>query len=249
MTGNVVLELQTEIQGAVSADSPSVYDIAEGQSAELKPRSVKTEYQELSDNAITIETENNKVFVSTSYSERKSGFGEEYLGSNIQTLVIPLSTLNLVPGKEMKISIIYEGEEIISVNADLEKEETEEPAEEQKINLTENQTQINLTSEENATAFEPSNISLTDEEKQILLENLGNIPVTTIRSEVFNGKLIRGYEYGGYKIEYSYDYPQNETVLEEKIKEDIIRWQKEIAEIFLSKKIVPEQVEIGEAEY
>lgn len=240
MTGGVVMELETEINGEVSADSPFAYELKEGQSAELKPKSVRTDSQELPDDAIKFENENNYVFVSTDYSEKTRGFGEEYLGDSRKILVIDLADLNLTTGKELKIRLVYEEKEIISLNVNLENGEAEPlpslPLEQnQTANLIEQNQTLNVTEQK----IEPEKLFLTEKEKAVLLESFGDIPVKTIRSEILNKKLIRGYEFGGYKIEYSYSYPQNEKFLKAQMEADIIRWKKEIVKTILAKEIIP----------
>jgi len=246
MTGRVVMELETEINGEVSADSPFVYELKEGQSAELKPKSVRTDSQELPDDTIKVKTENNQVIVTTDYGERKNGFGEEYLGNSRKILVIDLADLNLRTGKELKISLVYGEKEIILLDVDLENGKAESTLEQnQTSNITEQNQTLNITEQKT----EPEKLFLTEEEKTVLSENFGDSPVTTIRSEIFNRRLIRGYEFGGYKIEYSYDYPQDESILKLQMEADIIRWKKEIVKTILAEKIIPEQVEIGKGEY
>ncbi|MEK6913396.1 MAG: hypothetical protein AABW47_01865 [Nanoarchaeota archaeon] len=95
-------------------------------------------------------------------------------------------------------------------------------------NSKKNETQIEF--------IEP--VSLTEQEKQILLTQFGNISVQTIKSELFNGRYVIGYEFGGYKIEYSYDADLSEAVLKSQMEKDRISWLKNIADKLLETESV-----------
>jgi len=240
-TGRVVMELETEVQGEVSVDNPFVYELEPGQTVELKPKSVKTDLGGLSDNVIDLDIQENQVIVTTDYLEKEKGFGENYLGNSRETLVIDLSDLNLIVEKQLKISLVYSEEEVVSLEMPLGekiiKDQTTEKPKEEK-NKTE---EISKPVEE---PVEVPYLALTDEEKAILLEEFGeDFSIETIRSEVFNERLIIGYKLREYKIEYSYDYPMDEEILELQMEADRIKWLKDIAQTLLQKENVPETVE------
>jgi len=96
---------------------------------------------------------------------------------------------------------------------------------------------------ENATNLEviESTIALTEQEKQTLSTQFKNISVQTIKSELFNGRYIIGYEFGGYKIEYSYDADLSEAILKSQMEKDRVRWLKNIADKILENESIHEE--------
>ena len=54
MTGMVSMELNDEIKGIVSKDKPFVYELKEGEKAELKPKSVSIGGEEVEENTISL---------------------------------------------------------------------------------------------------------------------------------------------------------------------------------------------------
>jgi len=77
MTGKAIIEFEREIEGQVTAGETFAYTLQEGERAELKPRSVKTDSEQLSDSDIELKTEGNGVIVTTAHSETGQDFGEE----------------------------------------------------------------------------------------------------------------------------------------------------------------------------
>lgn len=89
-------------------------------------------------------------------------------------------------------------------------------------------------------------LPLSDEEKQILIDEFGN---ESIKSEVksFKDRIIVRYEFGGMWIENSYDSDLVEEELEEQMEDDRIKWLRDIIDQIL-KEETPEY-EIGEGSY
>jgi len=235
-TGNVVMELQTEINGQVSVDNPFTYTLNDGETVEVKAKSVRTDSEDLNDNVIDLEITDNEIIVTTDYSEEEEGFGEDYLGEDIKSIKIDLSNLNLMLNEgDLKISLIYSEEELISLTTVLqEKKNTEEVQEEVKEEITEE-------------IIIPSGVELTEEERAILIKEFGidykeNIKI--IRQVVENGRLKIGFQLGSYKIEYSYEYPQSTENLKIQIKTDKEKWLSSIASTLLRKASVPQSVNI-----
>jgi len=124
MTGKAVVEFERETDGQVAASETFTYTLQEGERAELKPRSVRTNFGQLSDNDIELRIEGNDVIVTTNYSETGEGFGEDYLGSRSKEIVIDISNLGLILEQEnLKISLIDSDQEIISLSTVLEEGE------------------------------------------------------------------------------------------------------------------------------
>jgi len=242
-TGNVVIELQTEISGEVSADTSFTYDLEEGQTAELKSKSVKTDTQDLSDNVVDVEVQDNQVIVTTDYLESEKGFGSDYLGDKSKTLSVDLSNLNLIFSQgELKVSLVYSEEEVVSLTTVLQ-EQGAIKGSSGGISSEKEKPVIKEEPKKKKAPEIPELPYLTDEEKLVLIEEFGAIDIETIRSEIFNEKLIIGYKLRDYKIEYSYDYVENMTLLEPQIEADRIRWLKEIAATLLRKKVPSQPIE------
>jgi len=196
----------------------------------------KCSNEDLNDNVIDLEITDNEIIVTTDYSEEEEGFGEDYLGEDIKSIKIDLSNLNLMLNEgDLKISLIYSEEELISLTTVLqEKKNTEEVQEEVKEEITEE-------------IIIPSGVELTEEERAILIKEFGidykeNIKI--IRQVVENGRLKIGFQLGSYKIEYSYEYPQSTENLKIQIKTDKEKWLSSIASTLLRKASVPQSVNI-----
>jgi len=246
-TGRVVMELQTEIDGQVSVDNPFTYTLAEGETVEVKSKSVRTSLEDLSDNVINLEVEGNEVIVTTDYSEEEKGFGVEYLGEDTKSLNLDLSKLNLLLNKgDLKISLIYSEEELVSLTTVLQEGETaevqvqgeEEPVEEVIEEVPEQEIVVI-----------GSGIVLTESEKEILIKEFGSINIITIREEVDNGRLIIGSQLRDYKIEHTYEYPQDTGALKIQIEADRTKWLKDIVATLSRKASVSQQVDIIEDSY
>ena len=236
-TGNIVMELQREVDGQVSIDNDFTYTLEEDETVEIKSKSVRTSLEELSDNVIDFEVEGNEIIVTTDYSDKEEGFGEEYLGKDKKTLNIDLSNLDLVLNEgELKISLIYSEEELISLTTVLQEGETSEvQVEEEEVPEEE--------------VIIPSGVDLTEEERAILIWEFGDNKIIVIRDEIYNGRLVIGYKLRDYKIEYSYDSPMDEKVLAKQMEIDRTRWLKDIAATLLRKESVPEDANKAEDSY
>ncbi len=244
-TGQVSLELEKEIIGTVSADKEFTYDLDEGENIELKALSVEIDGKKISDNEIQLILEENKVTVTTDYSIKEKGFGQDYIEDGGETLSIDLDQLNLVlePG-ELEIKLVYGKNEILELTTNLESgeiivEETDEIIEE----INETIVETNATIKEIVQIKDIGDI-LTIEEKAELLITFGNVSIKTIKSELINDRIIMGYQIGNYEIEYSYDSALNDTVLDLQMEKDRIKWLKDIAKTLLEKE--SEAIELEE---
>ncbi|MCK5624341.1 hypothetical protein KAI04_00685 [Candidatus Pacearchaeota archaeon] len=245
-TGNVIMELQREIEGQVSIDNPFIYTLEEDETVEIKPKSVKTNLEEINDNVLDIKIENNELIITTDYLDNEEGFGEEYLGDNTKDFNIDLSDLNLVLGEgELKISLIYSEEELISLTTILQEGKTSgaqiqgEPIQEPIQEEVEVPQEIKI----------PEGVNLTKSERAILLKKFGSININTIRQDVEDGRLKIGsqlVEDPSYTTEYTYEYPQTTEALKIQIEADRTKWLKDIAASLLKKEKVPEEKNIVE---
>jgi len=245
-TGRVVMELQTEIDGQVSVDNPFTYTLTEGETVEIKSKSVRTDSEDLNDNAIDLDIDGNEVTVTTDYSEKEKGFGKDYLGEDIKSLKIDLSNLNLMLNEgDLKISLIYSEEELISLTTVLQEGKTSETQKEGKEIIEEEVGEV----PEPEIVVIGSGINLTDGERAILIREFGEIKIQTIREEIDGDRLIVGSQLRDYKIEHSYEYPQNTEDLKIQIEADRTKWLKDIAATLLRKERVPQPIDIIEDSY
>jgi len=246
ITGRVSMNLESEISGKVSKDEPFIYDLKQGEIGELKPNSVRTNSEELNDNDISFKVENNQVIVTTEYSEKSKGYGQEYIGDKEKTILIDLSKLNISFEKgDLIVKLVYDNEEIISLSTYL--------GEEKKVlNKTsiEEITELNETIEgdltlnetyENETLLDVEDF-LTEKERGVLINKFGNLSINTVKSELFKNKLIIGYNLSEYSIEFSYDSSLNEEELKSLMEKDRIKWLKDIADSLLYEKTNAEKV-------
>ena len=245
-TGRIVMELQTEVDGQVSVNNPFTYLLDEGETAEVKPKSVRTSLEDLSDNVIDFKIEGNEVVVTTDYSEEEKGFGEDYLKENIKSFEVDLSALDLMLDEgDLKISLIYSEEELVSLTTILQEGETSETQLEEVEEVEEVIEEVEEILEQEVIVV-GSGINLTEKEKAILLKEFNSIGIVTIREEVYNGRLIIGSQLRDYKIEHSYEYPQDLEGLKIQIEADRTRWLKDIAATLSRKKSIPQKVNVIE---
>lgn len=230
-TGQVSLEIQNRIDVEVSVGNDFIFELSEDQTAEIVPGSVRTDSKELPDDTIELDIVGDKVIIITDYSEIEQGFGEDYLGFDEKEISIDLSKLDLVFEQgELKVSLVYNAEELISMTTFLEtgeviaEEEPVEEPEEKPQNITliiENRTESNIT-------LETVEAVLTYEEKAILTKEFGNASVEITEAEEKNNRLIVKYELEDYWRLATYDISLSQEDLEAQMEADKIKWLKDI---------------------
>jgi len=229
-TGKAIVKFK-EISGEVSKGKEFVYELQSGETAEIKPNSVGTNSKNLlGDDAVNLKIKENKVFVSTNYSENKK-----------QDLNIDLEKLNLITQEgELEISFVYENETLAflkkEINSkDLGKDAILEINQSLKINNSEfNETIVNQSD------FQIEN--LTNEEKEILLKEFGNVSIQTIKSELFKDRFIIGYKLENFEVEFSYDSKEPKEILNSQIKSDKIKWLKDISVVLSQNESFPKEI-------
>jgi hypothetical protein len=257
MTGMISMELKEEVEGKASKDKPFVYELKDNESAELKPQSVSVEGEEVGDNTVSLEIKDNQVSVTTDYSKVEKGYGEEYLGNKDKTLSLDLSDLNLTLEEgDLNIKLVYNDEEMLSLKTSLEEGEKtsgevveQEPVDEETnqaeeiVEIPDESNTSEETMQENATVEEIVDSSvwdiadfLTAEEREVLADEFENIPLNSVKSELYKDRIIRGYEFGKYYVEYSYDASLNEDVLKVQMERDRIKFLKDIANSLLKEE-------------
>ncbi len=236
LTGQVTQEelAQGEINGEVSSVNDFEYELGEDYVAQIKSGSVRiketndegvVEFVEISEGNLDLEVNEGVILVTTDYSETESGFGEDYLGDEGKILAIDLSQLNLTfkPG-ELIINLVYGGEEILSLEA----------------NLEEGEISIEEFTEENLTLGDKiklRNVFLTEEEKAILLEEFGNeTSVKTTAIEHSGGVEVK-FEFGGKSATRFYDLQLGDLKLESWMQRDIVNWLKDLANGLIAENV------------
>ena len=241
----------TEVPGSASAENTFTYTLQEGETAEIKLRSVKTDSVELSEDSVSLTTEGGLVSISTDYSEEEEGFGEEYTGEKIKELTVNLGSLEILPEKgELKVGIFYEGEELVSMQTTIsdgtvssESEVIPEAAppsdsvtdEEQVLepvapvaNETFNASDIIETKSFNITFPE---LELTSEEMAVLEREFGNISLEAKETKIKNGFIIIRYELREDTwVDYSYSSDLDNETLNIFMQQDRIKWLKDLAQ-------------------
>ena len=259
LTGMVSMELENEISEVTSKGNSFIYELKEGETAELKPKSVKIGDESVEDKIISLKIEDSKVIVTTDYSEIEKGYGEDYAGSNEKIISLDLPDLNLLLEKgDLTIRLVYGEEELIYLKTFLKEgektsneavvnvEEDEEPSK-IPIEVIEEANKSNKTFvEENKTVEEIINSSiwdigdfLTTEERKILADKFGGISLQSTKSELFKGRIIRGYKFDKYYIEYSYDAASTKELLEVQMESDRIKFLKDIANSVSKEETIP----------
>jgi len=207
-TTGYAIENSVVVSGDVSFDQDFVYDFG-GQSAEsvvIESGSVRTDSKNLSEDDIEIKTEDNKIIVTTNYSEFVEGFS----GTD---LIVEMSDLNMTfsPG-EWKVKIVEpdSDKELISF----------------LITIGGDVTMIN----ETETLFLQEIIELNDLEREILRREFGeNVSVDISEAVEKNNLLVIKYELADYEMIRSYDLDLSRQVIESFMKRDRIKLLKDIA--------------------
>jgi hypothetical protein len=238
MTGKAVVEFEREIHGQVSAGETFTYTLYEEERVELKPRSVRTDSKQLSDNDIELKIEGDEVIVTTNYSEIGGGFGEDYLGSRSKEIIIDISNLDLILEQgSLKISFIDSDQEIISLSTLLKEGEVdanETISKEPIPEIPETDLTDEIGYEIETEIYIPELIvSLTEQERAILIEKFGNT-LKVKEAPPKRGFIKVIYEFSPeYSVEFNFDANLSREVLESFMDKKRTGWLKEIAKSLL----------------
>ena len=237
------LESQNEIQGTTSAENPFTYELQSGETAEIKPLSVRSEGLQLKDNIISLSVDGQTATVSTDYSQQEQGFGKDYTGDKKNDLAIDLNKLNLSlqPGT-LQVGIFYNGEELNSLQTNIGEGKVSETVVQDIKNITPQDTNTETNKQEAITNTEASeipkqNLELTDSERNSLYSKFGNTEVQVTQAIEKNGFITIRYEIGDYWVEHSYDATLSENDLQAFIQQDRIKFLKDIADNILNQNI------------
>ena len=240
-TGQVTLELDSTIEGEVAYGNNFILDLLEGQSAEIVPKSVRTDAEELADNVINLDIVGSQVIITTDYSVVEQGFGENYLGDARKELNIDLSGLEMLFDKgTLKVSIVHGQEEIVSLTTLLGEGEVSAQQDTGPVEIqTTNQTQ-EITPEDNITTNQttittatqtikglPGN--LTEQERTILINEFGDTSIHITKAKAGENKVTIRFELGEFWFEATYDVTLSKEELTRQMDVDKTKWLKDIA--------------------
>jgi hypothetical protein len=249
ITGNAITEnpgKNKEVKGVVSKGSPYTYNLAEGESAEIKNSS----------QAVSLSVDKGVVTITTAYSESQNGFGQDYLSSNNYLLNIDLSSLN-IPAKQgqMVVSVLFDNKEILSVSNEISVESNNEIINNETIlinetfNLTLSNFSQNITINATKVNKNLGDYALTNEELFTLKSKTGENSVNLVKSEIVNERLIVKFQIGSYWIENSYNYNGNIDALKDQIELDRAKWVKSLAEKLSQNGETPQAVNVSIPDY
>ncbi len=251
-TGNSVLN-EKEFKASVSKNNPFEFELSNGETVEIKPRSIKTSSgKKVSKDELFLEIQNGKVIVTTNYSEKEQGFGEEYLGEELKEISLDISKLNLLLDKgRLNVSINYNENEIVSLSTVLEpgKISSNKTINNKSLNANEilNKTpqfDADVSKNISQTDILIEEINLSQSEKEILEEEFGNLSLEVDKAFTRNGFLTVRYSIGNYWIEHTYDADLESKTLEFLMKEDRIKWLKDIANSLSSEQKSEQEVSL-----
>jgi len=229
ITGEVVLALERDVSGKVSKDEDFVYKLKKNERAELVSGSVGVGSKVIDDESVVFEVVGNEVSVSSDYFEVEEGFGEDYIDADddLYDFEINLSAIDLNFSKgDLNISFVYGEEEVVSLSVVLDEGEVGGVGE-------------LILPEDLEVGFE----NLTEEERQIIVEEFGNVSVRTTRAEVVGGRLIRNYKIGDYELVASYEYDSSDNVsVVEEIERDKVNFLRDLAKMILDERDEAESV-------
>ncbi|MEK6884824.1 MAG: hypothetical protein AABY22_34650 [Nanoarchaeota archaeon] len=222
----VSADIVNSIEGKASFGSPYEFELEEGTSASIRSGSAKVNEEKVDDSYVSISIQDGKAVVITTYKEEERGYGAEYLNNEERiSLNLDLSSLNLTAKDGvMKISLVYNGQEIAETSTNLNV--LEEEIEEQNITEILNETETNVSADQT----EIKTVNLTSSDRKILVENAGTDILKTTSAVVKNDRLLVRYELGKYWVEYSYNYNGEVSKdLEDKIDLERGKWLKNLA--------------------
>jgi hypothetical protein len=218
ITGNVVSDVEEEVEGVVSVDSPYTYEIEPGKKAELVSGDVSLSQQ------------GNTVTVTTEAGASEFGYGQDYLGDSYDYVIeVDLTALELdVEEGDLVISVDYQDVSIASVSTTLS---IDDPSQTSGIF-----TFIPVAKED------IRDFSLNTDEVFALKGKTGVEVASITKAQESNGRLLIRFTAGKYWLENSYDNINKED-LDFQIELDRAKFMKRLAQSFLESEIEAIDVE------
>ncbi|MBI2451570.1 right-handed parallel beta-helix repeat-containing protein [Candidatus Pacearchaeota archaeon] len=237
------------ISGIVTKGNDFVYELSEGKTAKIIEGSIKINDTQLADSNLILRIEDNKVIISTEYSIKEKGFGEEFLGDErVEFLSIDLDELGFVVENDsvLKAKLVYEEQTL----AEAEEEIIIEEKIEKNITVPiENQTITNITILENITIENVTQLTAVLGQsvkwvKYVDASDSGNISIELPKSaEKIDVKKVKK-EKKGDKEEETEEEEKIEGVIEENITEEKIEGvENQTAEEVINKSFSEEVIE------
>jgi hypothetical protein len=171
ITGEVVKEKEFVVSGSVRKGEKFEYELDSNQGFEVVTESVRVNEDVFGEDVIKVKRSNNKLVVSTDYSETEEGFGDGYVGDELMEIKINLKkiSLNVVNVSDLFVRIIYENKAIYEVNKKIEIRESfdnesgEESIEDLSgIEIKVNNTGLNITGNNFTINQTQTNITIND---------------------------------------------------------------------------------------
>ncbi|MCX6748919.1 MAG: hypothetical protein NT076_04915, partial [Candidatus Pacearchaeota archaeon] len=247
ITAQVIKENKNkkEVPGKASKNQNFVYQLKEGETAEIKKNSVSVDGKKVDDNIVSLSISGTSAEIKTDYSEDELGFGQDYLQAETTSLIINLENFNITAEQgTLEVSLVYDNLEIIKaskeINIKLEENETEVVPEipEENITIITNVTnvgvvEINIT---NVTLPEINLTNVTLPETNItnitIEQNATNLSIQTIQYSAVIGKPVRWKKV--------INKPENENLIVELPKETTNVSVKKIEQVDENKDITKE---------
>jgi len=227
--------------------------LLDGQTAEIVSESVYTDTGQLPDNSVELTIEELTAVVTTPYVEEEQGFGQNYLGDATKELSVNLDNLNMLFDKgTLKVSLVYEQEELISLTTllgdgqvEAQEGETVSPTPEEQVPTPEPEPTPVPTPEpepqEPTINGLPSGLSSA--ERAALVAKFGETTIEKTKAKLIEDKIIIRYELGNYWVEHSYDVALSKEVLNEQMNQDLEKWLRDIVNSFYVEEPVEEDLE------
>ncbi len=252
-TGQVTMELDSSNEGQVVYGESFTLNLLDGQTAEIVSESVYTDTGQLPDNSVELTIEELTAVVTTPYVEEEQGFGQNYLGDATKELSVNLDNLNMLFDKgTLKVSLVYEQEELISLTTllgdgqvEAQEGETVSPTPEEQVPTPEPEPTPVPTPEpepqEPTINGLPSGLSSA--ERAALVAKFGETTIEKTKAKLIEDKIIIRYELGNYWVEHSYDVALSKEVLNEQMNQDLEKWLRDIVNSFYVEEPVEEDLE------
>ncbi len=224
-----------EVEGDTS-EGVWTYELNDGENARVKSGSVSYNRSRIDEDYLSLDVNSGNVIVNSSYYIDDHGYGKNFLSDDYtQEIIINLTKLEL-PSEagQMKIGIVYNGYDLFSNTLNLSNGVTV------STNITVNETISNLTINSS-----DNEITLTDEELNLLHDEFGDFSLNITKATLLNGRIILRYELGKYWVEFSYEGNSSTDLNPTDLSRDRIKWLKDLAFLLKEEKNTKQNQEVS----